>query len=170
MGVDYSASVAIGFYFTPDEVTEAFTEGVEEVSHLERRYDPRTGKEVGPEKVIDQEGGRRLVFKGEVIGDADANEDDPCAPQDLFEAIAGYLKCQYWEDGWYEDLNGIVFGYSPKKFIKTGWSNGPADTAGGIHQDDLLGLMPKMEPLMLKLRELGLKPGPAGVFPILSIT
>ncbi len=168
MGIDYSASLAVGFYFEPDEVLDAFTEEVEEVSHLEKRWDPKTGKEDRPEKVIDQEGGKRLVFKGEVVGDGD--EDSLLVPQDLFGALAGHLKCQYWDDGWPDELKGVVFGFVPKRNIETGWSTGNADTTAGIRLDDVAEMEDRLGLLEMKLRALGLKPGPAGVFPILSIS
>jgi hypothetical protein len=52
MGIEYNASLAIGFVIAKDDVLMPFEMTLAEESKLEPRYNPKTGKPTSPEKVI----------------------------------------------------------------------------------------------------------------------
>jgi len=57
MGIDYTFYLRIGFELDIDIVSKPYEIFHEEKSHYEDRFDPKTGKKLKPEKIIDEHGG-----------------------------------------------------------------------------------------------------------------
>lgn len=70
MGIDYTTSIAVGFDVSDDDLYETFGVHYPEQSHMEDRWDPKTGKKLAPVKVIDRAEGRVLEFEGTEHQDA----------------------------------------------------------------------------------------------------
>lgn len=59
MGIDYSFALGIGFTVDPEELSEALrkdnTKLIPEKSHMEDRFDPKTGPKLASVKVVDED-------------------------------------------------------------------------------------------------------------------
>ncbi len=55
MGTDYTFNLAISFKFIEKDLVKAFGRKTIEQSHHEERFDPKTGKKIDDELVIDEE-------------------------------------------------------------------------------------------------------------------
>jgi len=53
MGTDYSVGLGIGYVFTAEQVLAPFLRVVPEQSHMEDRFDSKTGAKLPPVKIID---------------------------------------------------------------------------------------------------------------------
>lgn len=63
MSTDIFVSLGVGFVMAFDDVVDPFLNGItEEVSHEEKRFDPKTGECIGTVKVVDIEPGIRLAL------------------------------------------------------------------------------------------------------------
>lgn len=107
MGVDYGSSVAVGFYFTAEELEKRFTQTVAEVYHQEWRYDEKTGDRYSI-KVLDNEPGERVIFGStDLTGRIDELVEVIC--REMGEAL-GFRVC-FWQGGnWYEGRYDFVIG------------------------------------------------------------
>lgn len=68
MSTDYSFSISYGFEVSFKQLLETFGKDVEELSHMEERYDVFTGKKLQAEKVVDREAGRAFSLGGKEYG------------------------------------------------------------------------------------------------------
>jgi hypothetical protein len=85
MGIDYSSNLLIGYAFEAKAVEAPFARTVPEKSHMEDRFDPKTGKKLDPVKVVDDEERDVWEFNGESFEDR----------EELYTALAAAAKCQY---------------------------------------------------------------------------
>lgn len=53
MGIDITQTVKVGFIVSLEHLNAVFGEETPEVFHFEDRFDPRTGKKIGSEKILD---------------------------------------------------------------------------------------------------------------------
>ncbi len=93
MGIDYSFSLAVGFVVEMDSFTKPFIVVAEEKSHMEDRFDPKSGKKLAPVKVIDQAEEQAYVYKGTTYEDQ----------FELLEALEEDLGCSINNGGGYLD-------------------------------------------------------------------
>jgi hypothetical protein len=84
MSVEHSASFGIGWLIEPSTVPAKMKKEVKEESHQEPRFDPKTGKPIEPETVIDQEEG--TVY---LLGESEFCEFDEFISC-LAEKVGGY--------------------------------------------------------------------------------
>lgn len=58
MGIDYTFFLRIGFELDQDDIEQPYLTVHKGKFHFEDRFDPKTGKKIKPEKVIDEYGGK----------------------------------------------------------------------------------------------------------------
>jgi hypothetical protein len=107
MAEEGGSSLSVGVFMSYKDACTPFLFEKKEVSHKEDRFDPKTGKKVGTEKVVDVEGGTYVRIPG-VDGewgpvcfgdDSDADSEgcgSPCedGTEEFLEALGGVLGCQ----------------------------------------------------------------------------
>lgn len=83
---EFSANIIVGFKFLEEDVLTTFQKTLPEKSHLEDRYDQRTGLKLAEKaKVLDEEEREVWEFDGEVYEDK----------YDFFDAVASKINCEY---------------------------------------------------------------------------
>lgn len=109
MGMNWDWSLVVGFLVDRDDLLMPFKKEVEEETHLEDRYDARTGKKVGQVAVVDRKAGEEYFLDGkscgsdehefiEVLAD-EANCDitlhgDHCTGEDMTYSVEPKRQCQ----------------------------------------------------------------------------
>jgi hypothetical protein len=154
MSTDYSARLGIGFVFKTNDINDKFWEEVPEKSHMEDRFDPKTGKKMAPVKVVDQERGSVLKFHGKTYEDIDV----------LVSAIAKMARCSYDMFG-YEQEEGFVsfcLRFKPRKNYAIDFGN--ISMGGELYLSEVLKMGPKLAEIRQRLISMGLKPKQAEVF------
>jgi hypothetical protein len=162
MGIDYSSSLAIGWRVRAEQLKQVFGKYTPEQAHMEDRYDPKTGKKLLPEKVIDQRAGTVLMFEGQ---ECDYIEQ-------LVEAICDKTGATFWHDGSFmcdqEDMEYII---GPSFELDTeGKDEGRVTTGGGILFAKVVELAPELQRIGIELRKLGLDIGSAEITTTLLIS
>ena len=162
MSIDYTISLAVGYIIPEDELTRVFGKTTPKKSHLEDRFDPKTGKKLAPVEVVDENSYTTIVYKGEEIEDGESELAD-LIREDLDDIVA--TGCQVWPHG--SSMSGemsYVFGPDLKKLYKPydedGISGDDTITATGSIPFALLTECGSALGVIRKaLVELGLKPG-----------
>lgn len=117
MGRDYSATLAIGFSLTADELERPFRKTVDEESHVEPRYNEVTGERY-EKKIVDQTAGTRVI-----VGDEDLTGD----PLQLIDRVLTMLeeRCGFtlrydsggdWYEGEFEFVIGLCYPWDEESF------------------------------------------------------
>lgn len=156
MSINYSAYLAVGFHIPYEDFCKVFIRKTrEEVSHMEDRFDPKTGAKLEPIKVVDEEAVKVIVFNGQNY--------DPDEMYELTDALAAYLKCDIDTDGSSNGDQDYVFTpkYTTDSFY--GHDYGRLTVGGALTYKQVVKLGPVLDALRLKLIKLGLKPGKAVV-------
>lgn len=167
MSTEYDFYSRVGFVFKAADVIKPFAEKVREESHREERFDPKTGKKSGTEKVVDREAHVRFTFNGKLVGTSDEEEpeeDDALYVEDrLVNLIALKAKCKWWKFG---DLNGsgkdiwYVFGPHLPQYVKNhGLNAGRVTSDGGLDFQTVAKQTAKLKQIGTALKKMGLKPG-----------
>jgi len=103
--MNWESSVVVGFVIEKDDLEMPFKQTVPEQSHMEDRFDPKTGKKLAKQvKVVDKEECEEFFFNGENIG------DDAC---DLVSAIEDEVNCRISMHGNYCDGDDLVYAIEP---------------------------------------------------------
>jgi len=151
----YHHRICIGYRFRFLDLRKQFVKIIDEVFHMEKRFNPKTGERVKDVKFIDKSGYE--IYK---IGEFEYK-----SRFHFCETIAATCRCDNYYIGYasdedeygdeYDD-NGVVFSIpTKKKEIDTGrWNCG-----GSFLFKDVAILGDKLEELKGKLESLGLKPG-----------
>jgi hypothetical protein len=149
MGLYYTVRAVVGYQFPLEEVLGPFVVRTPEESHLEPRYDPKTGAPVDPVKIIDRHSYVDYVIAGTPY-------DSPFVALDR---LAEILNCDYGLSGGLNDnIKDMSVVFTPFR------SNPDLAEAHGritIHKDVLVldgNVMSACQVLAKKLTELGLKP------------
>ena len=156
MSTDYSFSTTVGFSFSIEEMRKKFGISLPEKSHLEDRWDPKTGASAPPEKVVDREASDGFAIDGVEYGDDEY--------QEFCEALAEKLECEVSLSEMHGEPGDVVFGFRDPKRIDDGVDFGHIGTSGGLPVDGIVKQIPQYRKLDKKLRKLGLRPGKLGVF------
>lgn len=147
MSIETTHHVRVGFEFAEETIREIFSKYVDEISHMEKRYDPKTGTEIEPEKIIDQPARSVLVLDGREFEETDDELDI-----ELFcEAVAKKARCTWYRHGNYCEGNYlIVFGprFKTNKF-------------GDIPVDQVIKNADRFGRIKQALKNLGLEPDKA---------
>jgi hypothetical protein len=111
MSVDHDAVTVVGFAISFEDFFKPLLKPSKEVSHMEDRFDPKTGKKLPTQaKVIDREAGFNIVVgKEEFEGPQDESDlEGSWSPEDdLMEAIGEHLGCSVSYTG--DMYNGCCF-------------------------------------------------------------
>lgn len=67
MGSHFRACVGVGYIVSYNDAVKPFIKHVEEVAHMEDRFDPKTGKKLLPEKIIDTPASDGLFIDGDEL-------------------------------------------------------------------------------------------------------
>lgn len=155
MGIDYDATLAVGFTLTTEDLERPFKQRLPEASHVETRYDEITG-EPYEKKVVDREADEYVVWDG---------EDYTGDPLRLVEDVVGELqtRCgfdlQYEIGGsYYEACFEFVVGPQFK------WDEGDLDP------DQLHDIQFRKAKLAWAMREMGYEPGSFRVRALLRVS
>ncbi len=153
MGKNYSSSAVVGYVVT--DLRKFFGDAVrhrDEVSHMEDRYDTRTGRVTHQEKVVE-----RHECDYVVLGDEEFEVDDDCyVDSDMAEALGALLDA---------DVScGGDFGIRMLMTIEPRL-DGEDDV---VSIDDLAYAVAQVHRIGDRCRELGFDPGPAGVHSVLN--
>jgi len=162
MGVNFNFSLQVGFEIPESQLEKVFlrSEEIPGSFSLEKRFDPKTGKEVEPVKVWD------VPPKTETWLEIQGVRYN-CDMYELAEShiLSGLLKC-YVES--FHDEN-TVYVFSPLPFFSD--RREPYEDYGRVSLydvevtvDKVLSMKDSLEELRLKLINIGLDPGPAKVF------
>jgi len=162
MGVNFHFSLEVGFEVSEDQFEKTFlySEEKEGSFHMEKRFDPKTGKEVAPVKVWD------VVPKTESYVQIQGVRYD-CDLYELVQSnvLGDLLQCcvDSRHDG------NTMYIFSPLPFFSN--RNKPYEDYGRVSLyevevtvDKVISMKDSLEALRLKLIDLGLDPGPAKVF------
>lgn len=106
MGMSWDWTLVVGFVIDADDLLMPFKKEVEEETHLEDRYDSRTGKKVGQVKVVDKEAGEEYFLDGKSYGD-DQHE--------FVEALAAEANCEITLHGDFCSGEDMTYSIEPKR-------------------------------------------------------
>jgi hypothetical protein len=153
MSIYYTINIAIGYRFSPEELLKSFTFSTEETSHMEKRFNPKTGEELPEVKVITTKSYKYYQIDNRKI----------CTSYDAIEAICHKLNCGFYSGG-YDDDNYFVL--VPKKEMKPfypGQDLGKVEYGDSYKLIDVVSFQEELQDLELKLTALGIKVPEAGV-------
>jgi len=148
MGTSYTAGLGIGFVFTEAQFEAPFKHEIPEESHMEDRFDERTGAKKGSVKVVDRHRRTWHVIDGKRFDDG---------AHELAELVAKRVGAKVARIGGYnEPGGGMMFcvndPYAKESEGTYSFNVYPAEIP--IDKD----FRPQLEELRAKLKGLGLSP------------
>jgi hypothetical protein len=158
MSTNYSFRLSVGFEIGYDQILKKYGKYLPEMSHMEDRFDPRTGKKSGQEKVVDHEAGVRVVIGGESFGRYDTHEMVEALEKELgafVEVVNDAMSVSSVGNSFMISPRGLNF----KDPSRITLDYGDIMAQGGLLIDDLVRKLPQFEELGLRLKKLGFKPG-----------
>lgn len=159
MGIDYGCYLGIGFITDKETVLAPFRKVLPEVSHMEDRFDQKTGKKLAPVKVVDEGEGEEFVFDGR-------HYDDDF---ELFEAIGKKLNCSIGDTGGYTEGTTVYIEVD----VDTddgGVDDGRFTVGGAATFADVTALRAQLTKLKRDFKKLGIELDEPMVFPAYSIS
>ncbi len=84
MSTEHTSALIVGFSISSDELVMPFKTTIPEASHIEDRYNHKTGEKLEPTTVIDVEAHEAYVFEDEEYDDVN----------DLYEAMEQHIRCR----------------------------------------------------------------------------
>lgn len=145
------AGIAIGFEFSSEELADVFGEQVVEESHMEDRFDQRTGKKVGQVKVVDEEARIVCRLDGKVF-----ESDDWTSFADKLAKKVGCRATTAFE---FEGEGVVVIGPRMPNCLHSGDTFYKVSLEGPMPMGPILKFGPELKRIGAALRKLGLKPG-----------
>lgn len=150
---DYDCEAVLGYVV--DDLVRFFGGAVQhqdEKSHMEDRYDTRTGQVVGQEKVVDRQACDYVVLDGQEF----EVRDDCYVSAELGEALGALLDA---------DVHGA--GHFGEEMVMIIQPN--VEEKEGVYDlDDVPFMVAKAKRIGDRCRELGFNPGQAGLRAVLS--
>jgi len=157
MGIDYSFSLDIGYKISGEDLPDSMRKLTEEKSHMEDRFDPKTGKKLAPAKVVDEEGGLEcFLLDGKEIEDT----------YELAEALADKLGCDVdCEHGYSGEDFSITFSLQLERTDEDDCDWGRVAIGSSILFDEATSAKARaaLKKLGKDLKKLGIDPGPAKI-------
>lgn len=161
----------VGWSLPYDDVVRAFSFEREEVSHEEDRFDPKSGRKTGTEKVVDVVGGTCVRLNGK---EWFLEEWWDASMEEFFEELGQTVGCAVSAFGG-QEYGQVAFDLAgdPELYAKDSsydphpdWSVGPAVYLGKLQEamDSF-----KAQEVRDKLAGLGLEAGPVVVFMAMSV-
>lgn len=157
MGIDYSFWLDIGYKIDSSSLPESMLKVTEEKFHMEDRFDQRTGKQLPPVKVVDEEGGETTY-----VVDGTELEDT----YELAEALAEKLGCEVeCEHGYSGEDFALTFSLNlPRTNEDDGdWGRVSAGSSILFEEATSSKAQAAMKKLAEDLKALGIEPGPAKI-------
>lgn len=133
----------VGYYFPVEYVESLFRLHTEEVSHLEDRFDAKTGEKIAPLKVIDCFEEEYYEIDGEEVAD-----------WELMDVLADKLGC-VWSSMSKDDVECVAFGVSLPT-SERGEDLGRLTVSESFLYEDVCDAEDNLEDLAEKLGDLGL--------------
>jgi len=157
MSTDYSFGIAAGFEVSVKLIIRNWGRTFPEKSHMEERFDPKSGKKLASEKVVDREEG--LYF---ILGGKEVRFDEP---QEVIEALGEELEAdvQLVDDSPHDLSDEDFVLISPRIKCRDpsafDLEYGRVTAAGGFLIEDLARELPKFKKLEAFLKKHRLRPG-----------
>jgi hypothetical protein len=161
MSTDIDTVIVVGFVVPEEDFLKPLKVYKKEESHLEDRFDPKTGKKLKPQKVVDQEA--RWVYEFEGGTYEDNQTELGLNTWDLLDAIGKKFKCFVSFHGnlnWGENITVAVESKKQKKTQKGGYSF------------KCIGELPKanLARIAREMKKAGFKLGEPGIYPVVDIS
>jgi len=153
MGIDYSFNLAVGFITTGKNVVKPFTVTLPEKFHMEDRFDPKTGKKLPSEKVVDFEGGESFKLDGQEYDEE----------YELLEALSEKLGCCIENAGGYTNGETLYVTAALDTDDDT-LDEGRVYVGGGSTPADVAQAAKEANALSKKFKKLGIELGEVKVF------
>lgn len=157
MGIDYSFWLNIGYKISGEFLPDSMRKITEEKSHMEDRFDPKTGKKLAPVKVIDEEGGLECF-----LVDGTELEDMYSLAEALSEKLGCEVECEHGYSG--EDFT-ITFSVNLPRTGQDDGDWGRVSVGSSILFEEVISNKARaaVEKLGADLKALGIDPGPAKI-------
>ena len=161
MGVDYHATLCVGFELCPDELKKFFSsiEGdpIPEQYHMEPEYCSKTGKKIRENKVIDKH--VEFVYKAP-FDECNNNNDYGNVEHDILHRLADLVgglefDVEHYvmgEEVWFDYVGVTTIGQSNERFDSSRFYV----TEVGYAVEDLAKALPKLQKIEDKFKEFGL--------------
>jgi hypothetical protein len=127
MSTDYDAGLVVGFAIDWNDLKKAVGKPMPEQSHMEDRFDPKTGKPTRREKVVDVEGGMGLFLLGVEVDRVDRVDkgrladvsfqllDDLVKLLDKETGVRVTRRRPGWQWLWNEGWDTFALGLTPRR-------------------------------------------------------
>jgi len=157
MGLSFSFRLAVGYEFTVEEIEKVFGVKKKQRSHMEKRWDPKSGKRLPDEKVIDEPGGISALKYKDIVDDLEGETNF------VEELASRYLDCHVIEFGDFGS-GQISYIFCPDiKDTSEVMDFGSIDVSGEMEWSDVAAAGGALAMLCKRLRGVGLKPKAAVV-------
>ena len=168
MSTEYSFHVAVGYEVSFKELARGRLKRLREKSRLEDRFDPRTGKKTGQEKVVEREAGTYLVIGDDSysIEFEDVPEAKAALETALSLALGTELELTDVNESPYVDLLDSTYVVAPPCLMPRESREvdlGRATGTGAFLVSELVKAMPAPEAFGQRLRKAGVPAGGPGV-------
>lgn len=148
MSKDYDVSVHVGWHLHAHSFLRPLRKKVKEVSHMEDRFDSKTGLKAGQTKVVDTEEGFYYFFEDEEFDRApdpkSQYEDEPLGSE-ILEAIGEKVKANITLHGDFESGEGMTVVITSLK------AKGSPDELSFKEVADLKRDLPRIHKALMKL-------------------
>lgn len=164
MSVDHSANVIVGYVIPVQCFFKPLLKFVPEKWHMEKRYDPITGKEIAPVRIVDRQEGYAISIRGEWYEGPTVDDDlESFSPEDdVREAISEALDCKVVIDGDF---------YDGPLFVCLSSAKMRAVNAETVSIDQIVKVQKDLERIGKACKRiLKVNPGVCGVHTVLSVT
>lgn len=151
MGVEIETYQIVGWVLSEKDIPEKLRKTLPEKSHMEDRFDEKTGKKLKPEKVLDEEEHEVFLLPGNKMENTEWQTDDL---ETFFDALATDLKMHFVIAG-----DGIGGEYLYCLTMKTT----KKQDKDGIPIEVVIKSWGKLNAAKKKLKTLGFKVGPAKI-------
>lgn len=165
MGFEVNVGTYVGFLLQDKDALKPFLTACKEVSHLEPRYDIKTGKRLKDQKVIDSGAGFILRVPGNPQ-EHDYDEEGWEPPWEFLDDLGDYLDCEVVLEKVGESYCvGFAIRHPHLKMKKTDYRpHCNVDVSEDLDFEILSKLGPALKDLSKRLKKVGLKAGKARVF------
>ena len=155
MGIDRDYCLAIGYEVNESVIEDLFLRESPEKSHMEPRWDPRTGERVADEKVIDERTEQVFIYQGHEFAFLEELLDKVCSDHDM----------NYWIHGWECDRD-FVIGPNFAGLREDLSLEATPNVTGRFEMKDIPRVVHELERIKKVLTDLGLEVG----IPVVRIT
>ena len=165
MSIDYTIKLAVGYVIPEEELTRVFGRKTEGRTHLEDRFDPKTGKKIDPIEVVDEFEYTTLYYRGVEFEDSTYELAEKIAKD--IEVETGCCAIPYGNN--MSGETSVVFGPDLRSMSSMYDDNelesGHVTCSGGVPFSLLIECGSALGVIRKALRDIGLNPGEPVVVP-----